>query len=179
MSQGTLRAALYYRLKVIHIAMPPLRDMSEDIPLLSAYFLEWFARELGKGRLELTHEAMHSLGSYDWPGNVSELAHEMKRLVVLTRGPHVTAADLSPEIQSASRSNGRLRRPPPIEISLKAAVEELEQHMLQEALMASGNNRVRTARRLGLSCLGLIKKLPYKDSRSTFLMAMTAPTIAH
>jgi Nif-specific regulatory protein len=159
MSQGAFRADLYYRLKVIHIAMPPLRAMREDIALLVKHFLEQFARELGKGHLELTSEAMHCLENYDWPGNVRELAHEMKRLVVLSRGQLVTAAELSPEIQKASRSAVHMSRSLPKGMSLKAAVEELEQHMLQEALVASGYNQVQTARRLGLSRQGLIKKL--------------------
>ena len=83
MSGGTFGPDLYYRLKVIHIAMPPLRSMGEDIQLLTGHFLEQFARELGKGRLELAPEAIHCLESFDWPGNVRELAHEMKRLVQL------------------------------------------------------------------------------------------------
>jgi DNA-binding NtrC family response regulator len=111
MSHGTFRADLYYRLKVIHIGMPPLRAMREDIALLATHFLEQFARELGKGRLELTPEAMHDLENYDWPGNVRELAHEMKRLVVLTHGPRIAAAELSPEIQRASRSPVHTSRP--------------------------------------------------------------------
>jgi Nif-specific regulatory protein len=159
MSQGTFRADLYYRLKVIHIAMPPVRAMREDIALLAVHFLEQFARELGKGRLELTPEAMHCLESYEWPGNVRELAHEMKRLVVLTRSPLVTAAELSPEIRNASKSTVQMSQSLPEGISLKAAVEELEQHMLQEALVASRYNQVHAARRLGLSRQGLIKKL--------------------
>jgi DNA-binding NtrC family response regulator len=159
MSQGAFRADLYYRLKVIHIAMPPLRTMREDISLLVMHFLEQFARELGKGRLELTPEARHCLESYDWPGNVRELAHEMKRLVVLSRGQPVTAAELSPEIQNASKATVHINPALPEGTSLKAAVEELEQHMLQEALVASGYNQVKAARKLGLSRQGLIKKL--------------------
>jgi Nif-specific regulatory protein len=77
MSPGTFRADLYYRLKVIHISMPPLRAMREDIAPLAVHFLEQFTRELGKGRLEITPEAIHYLEKYDWPGNVRELAHEI------------------------------------------------------------------------------------------------------
>ena len=98
MADGRFRADLYYRLKVIHIAMPPLRAMREDIPLLVAHYLVEFRRELGKRHLELTPEAMRCLENYDWPGNVRELAHEIKRLVILSHGPLATAADLSPEI---------------------------------------------------------------------------------
>jgi Nif-specific regulatory protein len=159
MSQGAFRGDLYYRLKVIHIAMPPLRSMREDVALLARHFLEQFARELGKGRLELTPEATHCLENYDWPGNVRELAHEMKRLVVLARGPLITEAELSPEIRKATRASVPMSSSLPKGTSLKVAVEGLEQHMLQEALVASGYNQVRAARRLGLSRQGLIKKL--------------------
>jgi Nif-specific regulatory protein len=159
MSQGTFRADLYYRLKVIHIVMPPLRSMPEDIALLAVHFLEQFARELGKGRIELTSGAMHCLASYDWPGNVRELAHEMKRLVVLARGPMVAEAELSPEIRKAGKATIHTSNVRPSGMSLKGAVEELERHMLQEALVASGYNQVHAAQRLGLSRQGLIKKL--------------------
>jgi DNA-binding NtrC family response regulator len=159
MSHGTFRPDLYYRLKVIHIAMPPLRAMRQDIAIFAVHFLEQFTQELGKGRLEITPEAIHCLENYDWPGNVRELAHEIKRLVVLARSPFLTAAELSPEIQNARRSTVRMSRPFPQETSMKAAVEELEQHMLQEALIASGYNQVKAARRVGLSRQGFIKKL--------------------
>jgi DNA-binding NtrC family response regulator len=83
MSRGTFRADLYYRLKVIHIGMPPLRAMREDIAPLAVHFLEQFTRELGKGRLKMTPEAIHYLEKYDWPANVRELAHEIKRLAAI------------------------------------------------------------------------------------------------
>jgi DNA-binding NtrC family response regulator len=159
MARGSFRADLYYRLKVIHISMPPLRAMREDIPLLAVHFLQQFARELGKGPLELTAEAIHRLENYGWPGNVRELAHEVKRLVVLAHSPHIDAAELSHELQNAARSPLQIAQPVFKPTSLKSAVEDLEQHMLQEALIASGFNQVQTARRLGLSRQGLIKKL--------------------
>ena len=81
--------------------------MGEDIQLLTGHFLEQFARELGKGRIELAPEAIQCLESFDWPGNVRELAHEMKRLVVLARGPLVTEDELSPEIRKASSRTSR------------------------------------------------------------------------
>lgn len=145
--------------QVIYIVMPPLRSMREDIALLARHFLEQFARELGKRRIGLTSEAMQRLENYDWPGNVRELVHEMKRLVVLARGPAVAEAELSLEIRQAGKPTVHMSNSLPTEMSLKGAVEELEQHMLQEALVASGYNQVQAARRLGLSRQGLIKKL--------------------
>jgi Nif-specific regulatory protein len=158
-AQGTFRADLYFRLKVIHIAMPPLRAMREDIGLLAAHFLALYGREQGKGQLELSPEALRCLEAYDWPGNVRELAHEMKRLVVLARGPVVTAADLSSEIRRAGDSRVGMPASVPPETSLKTAVARLERRLLEEALAACGYNQVQAAKRLGLSRQGLIKKL--------------------
>ncbi|HXH10515.1 MAG TPA: sigma-54-dependent Fis family transcriptional regulator [Alphaproteobacteria bacterium] len=158
-AQGTFRPDLFYRLKVIHIVMPPLRAMREDIRLLAAHFLEQFGKEQGKGRLELSPEALRCLETYDWPGNVRELAHEMKRLVVLAKGPTVEADDLSAEIRRASGNPISPVQSPTPGASLKVAVAELEQHMLKEAMIACGHNQVQAARRLGLSRQGLIKKL--------------------
>jgi Nif-specific regulatory protein len=159
MLHGTFRSDPYYRLKVIHIALPPLRSMREDIAPLAGHFLQQFGRELGKGPIEQPPEAVHCLERYDWPGNVRELAHEMKRLVVLAGTLLVTEADLSPEIQKASKTTIPVAGSLPPGASLKAAVEELERHMLQEALIASGYNQVRAARGLGLSRQEFIKKL--------------------
>jgi DNA-binding NtrC family response regulator len=158
-AQGTFRSDLYYRVKVIHVAMPPLRAMREDIALLAAHFLDQFGREQGKGRPELSAETVHCLETYAWPGNVRELAHEMKRLVVLARRPVVEVADLSAEIRCVRGNPVSLAQPPMEGTSLKVAVVEIEQQMLKAALTACGNNQVQAAKRLGLSRQGLIKKL--------------------
>jgi len=106
----------------------------------------------------MTPEAIHYLEKYDWLGNVRELAHKIKRLVVLARGPHITPAKLSPEIQNASRSTVRISQQFPKGASLKAALKELERHMIQEVRIASGYNHVQSARRLRLSRQGLNNK---------------------
>jgi Nif-specific regulatory protein len=159
MANGSFRADLYYRLKVIHIAMPPLRTMRQDIALLATHFLDEYTRELGKGRLELTPEAIRCLETYEWPGNVRELSHEIKRLAVLARAPIITPGDLSPAIQKATTRTPSLQSTASHGGSLKTAVEELEQQMLQEALKICKYNQVQAAKRLGLSRQGLIKKL--------------------
>jgi Nif-specific regulatory protein len=137
-AHGTFRAGLYYRLKMIYIAMPPLRSMREDISLLAGDFLAQFGRELGKGHVELTPEAMHCLERHDWPGKVRELAYEMKRLLVLAQGSLVTETELSPEIQKAGRTTVPMSSSLPPGASLKAAVK---------ALVSSGYNQVRVAKR--------------------------------
>ena len=159
MTEGSFRADLYYRIKVIHIAMPPLRAMRQDIRLLVTHFLSEYTRELSKGTIELTPEAMQYLENYHWPGNVRELSHEVKRLVVLAQGPRVNVTELSAEILKAGMRSVPLHSPTSAGVALKAAVEELEQQMLQEALIACKYNQVQAAKRLGLSRQGLIKKL--------------------
>ena len=120
----------------------------QDIPFLVAHFSVEFGRELGKGPLELTPEAMRCLENYDWSGNVRELAHEMKRLVVLSRGPLATAADLSPEIVHTTRTTSFVNQVLSGGMLLEAAVEESEQRILHEALMAPKYNQVQAVRKL-------------------------------
>lgn len=113
--------------------MPPLRAMREDIVLLATHFLDQFRREQGKGRLELSPSSLRCLETYEWPGNVHELAHEMKRLAVLARGPVVEASDLSAEIRRAEGNPTALAQAQLEGASLKVAVAELEQQMLKAA----------------------------------------------
>jgi DNA-binding NtrC family response regulator len=154
------RPGLADRLEAIHIAMPPSRSVREGISLLVRYFLDQFARELlRKGRLELTPKAMHCLERYDWSGHVRELAHEVKWLVVLARDLLVTEAELSAEVRKDNRATVPMSSALLTGLSLKAAVEELEQQMLQQALVASGYHKMRAAKSEGLSRQGLIKKL--------------------
>ncbi|MBI4528227.1 MAG: sigma-54-dependent Fis family transcriptional regulator [Deltaproteobacteria bacterium] len=154
--QRAFREDLYYRLKVIHIQMPALREIREDIPLLTNYFLASYCREAGREPLDLTHEAMSALMRYSWPGNVRELENEMKRLVLSVAGRMITPADL-PEgvrrlgVTTASISSSR--RP------LKEAVAELEKRLMLEALEQSRNNQQQAAAALGLSRQGFIKKM--------------------
>jgi DNA-binding NtrC family response regulator len=133
--------------------------MREDIALLVRYFLDQLARELRKGRLELPPKAMHCLEPYDWSRHVRELVHEVKRLVVLARDLLVTEAELSVEVRKDNRATVPMSSALLTGSSLKAAVEELEQQMLQQALVASGYIKMLSARRGGLSRQGLIKKL--------------------
>ncbi|MBI2987113.1 MAG: sigma 54-interacting transcriptional regulator [Deltaproteobacteria bacterium] len=103
--KGSFREDLYYRLKVIHIRMPPLREMREDIPLLANHFLANSCREMDRKPMSLAPQALSSLANYPWPGNVRELENEIKRLVVTVRRKTITEEDLSEAIRSASRAS--------------------------------------------------------------------------
>jgi transcriptional regulator with PAS, ATPase and Fis domain len=153
--RGTFRADLYYRLKVVTIQMPPLREIPEDIPALVSSFLRKNAADFDKNEKILTESAMRRLLDYRWPGNVRELEHEIKRLMASTRKTVVSEADLAESI----RGTAGAQVPKDGHSSLKAAVEQLEQRMIREALRACKDNQMRAAKALGISRQGLIKKM--------------------
>ena len=156
-AKGAFRDDLYYRLNVIHIQLPPLREIREDLPLLARYFLARAGQEFQKTPPQLAPEALDCLLTYAWPGNVRELANEMKRLVVLARSGEVTPADLSEAMRPGGGPGRRL--PAAAGCSLKAIIADVEQRLIQEALQACGGNQRQAAKRLGLSRQGLRKKL--------------------
>jgi Nif-specific regulatory protein len=154
--KGTFREDLYYRLKVIHIHMPSLREIPEDITLLANHFLAECCRDSGK-QLEISHGVLRRMVAQDWPGNVRQLQNEIKRLVACARKRVITEEDLDEGIpeprdkqRKAALSNAA---------SLRAAVEELERQMIGEMLRSNGNNQQRAAKALGLSRQGLINKM--------------------
>jgi DNA-binding NtrC family response regulator len=155
--KDNFREDLYYRLKVIHVKTPSLRDIRIDIPLLANHFLSLYCKEMGKGEKEFSPGAMESLANYQWPGNVRELENEMKRLVVSIRKKVIDREHLSDAIRKSVRVDRKASH------SLKGVVaetvEELEKEMILEALEACQNNQLRAAGRLGLSRQGLFKKI--------------------
>jgi len=155
--EGRFRADLYYRLNVIPIALPPLRERREDIPVLAKYFLRRFAAETKKNFTEIEPEAQARLMAYEWPGNVRELANVIERAVVLGQGgPEVTLGDLSPRIaysEEEKTSDG---------LSYRAAVDAARADVIRRALATTQGNRAAAARALGLHkthLLNLMKSL--------------------
>jgi Nif-specific regulatory protein len=154
--KGTFREDLYYRLNGVHIQMPALREIREDIPLLANYYLGNCCREMKRGTMNLAPEAARACMAYGWPGNVRELENEMRRLVLSALGNTVVKEDLSEAIlrsgaaAASSMSTSRF---------LKDIVAELETRMIQQALQQSKQNQLHAARALGLSRHGLIKKM--------------------
>jgi transcriptional regulator with GAF, ATPase, and Fis domain len=157
MKNGAFREDLYYRLKVIHIHAPPLREQRDDIPLLANAFLTKFYHELGREPKKLTSEARRLLIDYPWPGNVRELENEMKRAVALSTRKVVTAEDLSEALRSGNR-NGALQHFSST-ASLKEKVEALERQLISDALQSRRFNQLQAAKLLGLSRQGLLKKM--------------------
>ncbi len=157
MKKGTFRQDLYYRLKVIHIQLPALREVPQDIPLLANSFLTKYCQEMKRKSMTLNPVALRCLEIYSWPGNVRELDNEMKRLVVTARTETVTEEDLcgpirNQSIEAGSSKSMRTR-------SLRDTVEGLERDLIREALQTSQQNQLQAAIALGLSRQGLIKKL--------------------
>lgn len=154
---GTFREDLYYRLNVINIRVPPLRERKEDIPILSEYFLTKAAEKGGPKKM-LTKRALEKLYDYPWPGNVRELQNEMERVVVLSGVENKITADmLSPKIlEIAEKGKVQGAR---VHGKLKDALEELERELIKEGLRRTGWNKSKLAKELGISRAGLIMKV--------------------
>ena len=141
---GGFREDLYYRINVVTLVVPPLRERREDIPLLLDHFLSKFARENGKTIRGLTREARDTLLHYDYPGNVRELENLMERAVVLTRDEVIGRADLPLSVRETEPESGEAT-------GLPAAVEGLERRMIRDALARADGVQTRAAELLGIS----------------------------
>lgn len=158
--QGTFREDLYYRLNVINIRVPPLRERKEDIPILAEYFLN--RAQTGDMKKMLTKRCLEKLYDYAWPGNVRELQNEMERVLVLSGiESKITADMLSPKILEASEK-GKVQGSR-VHGKLKDALEELEREMIKEGLRRTGWNKSKLAKELGISRAGLIMKVEKYD----------------
>jgi transcriptional regulator with PAS, ATPase and Fis domain len=156
--QGTFREDLYYRLNVINIRVPPLRERKEDIPFLVEFFLNKIKEgQVGPKRM-LTKRALERLFDYAWPGNVRELQNEIERLVVLSGEENKLMPELlSPKIlETSEKSKVQGAR---VHGKLKDALEDLEREMIREGLRRTGWNKSKLAKELGISRAGLIMKV--------------------
>jgi DNA-binding NtrC family response regulator len=156
---GRFRRDLYYRIKVVHLELPPLRERADDIPLLAENFLSTFSRNMGRGRLVFSKRAREALMEYVWPGNIRELENEVERAVALAYTDTIHVEDLSREVRHAPS-----RRPAaPAEIFRPAAevgrLRLLEREAIEACLAECGGNRTHAARKLGISRESLRRKL--------------------
>ena len=146
LEEGTFREDLYYRLNVVAIDIPPLRERKEDIPPLAEFFLEKFARESGKPVRGITPQAMQLLMDFHWPGNVRELQNIMERAVTLSSGEMLDATDIRLD-RPSGRASGETSPVLPQGFTL----EQWEDDMIREALRRANGNKSQAARSLGLS----------------------------
>ena len=140
---GRFREDLYYRLSMVEITVPPLKDRSEDIPLLARHFVHKFSREFSKTIEGLTPRALLVLQRYGWPGNVRELEHVIGRACMLADTATVDVENLPENLIHANP-------PPDASGNTPSALAEQERHLLEDALRASGGNQSEAARRLGI-----------------------------
>jgi len=157
---GNFREDLFYRLQVIPIVMPPLRERRSDIPLLVRHFLEKHNRKRPGRPAEIAEEAMVHLWEYDWPGNVRELENLLERLVILSEDGRIDVDHLPPSVRSFI-SEKKIPRPTLGEegLDLNSAVEEFENRLIEEALRRTKGNKQAAARLLGLKRTTLVAKL--------------------
>jgi DNA-binding NtrC family response regulator len=149
---GKFREDLFYRLQVVPVVVPPLRERRSDIPLLVEFFLER-NRERFEGQWSITREAMVHLWSYDWPGNVRELENLIERLVILSEGPLIDVAMLPENLTRGRCGLAEAHMATEIGeggVDLNGLVRELEGRMINEALKMAGGNKQAAARLLGL-----------------------------
>lgn len=142
---GKFREDLYYRINVVPLALPPLRERKEDIPELANYFVRCFASQSKKNFTELSEHAMEKLLAYDWPGNVRELANVIERAIVLGEPPTIETDDLPMEILSVSRP--RAANTP---LNYQETVDEYRREVIMKALQQAKGNRTAAAKSLGL-----------------------------
>jgi len=155
-AEGRFREDLFYRINVIPIVLPPLRDRREDIPLLAEHFLAKYTDLMGKQIAGITKDAMELLVRYAWPGNIRELENVIERAVALEGSPMVLADSLTPAIRgrAAQQPAGAV---PPVEnvpgpgFDLEAHVQEIERGYIAEALRRAGGVQVKAAEQLGMS----------------------------
>jgi two-component system response regulator PilR (NtrC family) len=157
-AEGRFREDLYYRLSVIPIHLPPLRERREDIPLLARAFLDRYRKDMGKNIDGIEPKAMERLEAYDWPGNVRELENTIERAVALETGRHITLEGLPERItryyQDHYAERGLPDRPtliPDGGIDLEKHIRDAERAYLLAALECAGGVRIRAAALLKMS----------------------------
>lgn len=159
--EGAFREDLFYRLKVVTMSLPPLRERKEDLPAMIDHFMEKFARENGNNIQGMTAEARDLLLKYDYPGNVRELVNIMERAVVIARDDYITVTDLPFNNDSFTDASDKK-----LSGSLRESLEELEKHLISEAMVKATDNQTRAAEILGMSERMLRYKLKKYDLKN-------------
>jgi two-component system response regulator PilR (NtrC family) len=152
-SEGRFREDLYYRINVIPIALPPLRERREDIPLLADHFLAKYTEQMGKSITGIAHSALELLMVHDWPGNIRELENVIERAVALEATPAVLPESLPPSLRggAAPRNGTGSDALPAGGFDLEAHVKEIERDYIAQALKRAGGVQVKAAELLGMS----------------------------
>jgi two-component system response regulator PilR (NtrC family) len=151
-AEGKFREDLFYRINVIPVHLPPLRERREDVPLLAEHFLERFRTQMAKGVISISSEAMQCLERYDWPGNIRELENVIERAVALEQTPTILPESLPVAVRNQVPQNGARALPlPDAGFDLEQHVQELERDYIAQALKKANGVQVRAAEVLGMS----------------------------
>ena len=153
-AEGRFREDLYYRINVIPLTLPPLRERREDVPLLAEHFLAKYSEQMGKHIAGVSHDAMDLLVAHDWPGNIRELENVVERAVALEGTPTILADSLPPTIRGDAPPpvvTGTAETLPESGFDLEAHVKQIERGYIAEALKRSGGVQVKAAELLGMS----------------------------
>jgi DNA-binding NtrC family response regulator len=171
-SQGRFREDLYYRLNVIRLRVPPLRERRSEIPTIVNYYINHYSAKFGRKEIQMTPQAVDLLMVSNWPGNVRQLCNEIQRVVARAEdGAVITPEQLSPELQRTSSptapSATSIAALPAGSVqtsgTLADALAEVERRMIADAMRRHGGNISRAARELGLTRRGLYLKLERHD----------------
>jgi DNA-binding NtrC family response regulator len=160
--EGKFRDDLYFRLNVVRIVMPPLRDRKEDIPILVRGFLRHFCKQNDKPLLDLASEATDALLAYDWPGNIRELRTAIEHGVVMATGPTITLRDLPSAVRQAAAAKLPGGLSPSEAFGEKSSpldLHETERRLIAQALAATNGNVTAAAKKLGISRRTLHRKI--------------------
>jgi DNA-binding NtrC family response regulator len=158
-AQGRFRKDLYYRLNVIHLHIPALRERGEDIPMLALHFLDKFCRENNRPLNGFSPAAMAALKRYSWPGNIRELQNVVERAVALCQGNMVELTDLPDEIRQHSPADDVITVP------VGASMEEIERLAIVQTLKKTGGDKELTARLLGIGLATLYRRLKEMEAK--------------
>jgi two-component system, NtrC family, response regulator PilR len=152
-AEGRFREDLFYRINVIPIALPPLRDRREDIPLLAEHFLAKYTESMGKQIAAISNEALDVLTRHDWPGNIRELENVIERAVALESTPTILAESLPPGIRGGAprAPHAGVETMPSAGFDLESHVQNIERGYIAEALKRAGGVQVKAAELLGMS----------------------------
>src|SRR5437667_8056859 len=160
--EGKFRDDLYFRLNVVRIVIPPLRERKEDIPILVRGFLRYFCKENQKPLLELAPDAIDALLTYDWPGNIRELRTTIEHGVVMATGKQITLRDLPMAVRQAARAKLPGGVSPTTAFGEKTSpldLHETERRLIAQALAATNGNVTAAAKKLGISRRTLHRKI--------------------
>jgi DNA-binding NtrC family response regulator len=159
-STGGFREDLYYRLAVIPVEMPPLRERLDDVPLLTQYFIQKIAVQNSTAPARIDPDAMAALSTYHWPGNVRELENAVERACALCEESTIRVADLpSQVVQHGPAPCAEITGQLPIGQPLGTFVESIERRFIEETIAFNGGSRDRAAKMLGISMATLYRKL--------------------